>query len=40
MTVPGAFTTIAITLGVAVTLVLGLWPTFVLDWAGTGTFLS
>ncbi len=40
VTVPGAFTTIAITLGAVVTLVLGLWPTFVLDWAGTGTFLS
>ncbi|GAB2823745.1 NADH-quinone oxidoreductase subunit NuoN [Lentzea nigeriaca] len=40
VSVPGAFTTIAITLGAVVTLVLGLWPTFVLDWAGTGTFLS
>ena len=40
VTVPGAFTTIAITLGAVVTLVLGLWPPFVLDWAGPGTFLS
>lgn len=39
VTVPGAFTTIAITLGAAVTLVLGLWPTFVLDWAGGGAFI-
>ncbi|GLZ30599.1 NADH-quinone oxidoreductase subunit N [Lentzea sp. NBRC 105346] len=39
VSVPGAFTTIAITLGAAVTLVLGLWPTFVLDWAGAGAFI-
>ncbi|TWP47837.1 NADH-quinone oxidoreductase subunit NuoN [Lentzea tibetensis] len=39
VTVPGAFTTIAITLGAAVTLALGLWPDFVLDWAGAGAFI-
>ena len=33
VTVPGAFTTAAITLGVAVTLLLGLLPAFALDWA-------
>jgi NADH-quinone oxidoreductase subunit N len=38
--VPGAFTTVAITLGAAITLVLGLWPAFVLDWAGAGSFIS
>lgn len=38
VTVPGTFTTAAITLGVLVTLVLGLVPAFALDWAGTGTF--
>jgi NADH-quinone oxidoreductase subunit N len=36
--VPGTFTTAAITLGVLVTLVLGLVPAFALDWASTGTF--
>ncbi|KFZ82981.1 NADH:ubiquinone oxidoreductase subunit N [Amycolatopsis sp. MJM2582] len=38
VTVPGAFTTTAITLGVIVTLVLGLLPAFALDWAGSGGF--
>ncbi|WET80163.1 NADH-quinone oxidoreductase subunit NuoN [Amycolatopsis sp. QT-25] len=38
VTVPGAFTTTAITLGVLVTLVLGLIPAFALDWAGSGGF--
>jgi NADH-quinone oxidoreductase subunit N len=38
VTVPGAFTTAAITLGVAVTLLLGLLPAFALDWADVGTF--
>ncbi|HEU5484978.1 MAG TPA: hypothetical protein VFU98_08740, partial [Microlunatus sp.] len=38
VTVPGAFTTAAITLGVAITLLLGIVPAFALDWAGTGTF--
>jgi NADH-quinone oxidoreductase subunit N len=36
VTVPGAFTTVAITLGVVVTLLLGVVPTLVLGWAGTG----
>src|SRR5437763_5205644 len=40
VTVPGAFTTIAIFLGVAVTLLLGLIPAFALDWAGSGGFAS
>jgi NADH-quinone oxidoreductase subunit N len=39
VTVPGAFTTIAITIGAAVTLVLGVWPSFALDWAGAGGFV-
>ncbi|MEU4444377.1 NADH-quinone oxidoreductase subunit NuoN [Actinosynnema sp. NPDC050801] len=39
VSVPGAFTTIAITLGAAVTLVLGVYPPDVLDWAGAGTFI-
>ncbi|OZM74790.1 NADH-quinone oxidoreductase subunit N [Amycolatopsis antarctica] len=38
VTVPGAFTTAAITLGVVVTLVLGILPAFALDWAGSGGF--
>ena len=38
VTVPGAFTTVAITLGVVVTLLLGIVPTIVLDWAGAGGF--
>lgn len=36
--VPGAFTTVAITLGTLATLVLGILPTPVLDWAAGGTF--
>jgi NADH-quinone oxidoreductase subunit N len=38
VTVPGAFTTAAITLGVLVTLLLGLVPAFALDWASAGSF--
>src|SRR6185437_15562118 len=38
--VPGAFTTAAITLGVIVTLLLGVVPTFALDWAALGAFAS
>ncbi|MGQ0839209.1 NADH-quinone oxidoreductase subunit NuoN [Actinokineospora sp.] len=38
VTVPGAFTTAAITLGVLVTLLLGIAPAFALDWAAGGTF--
>nr|WP_232327944.1 NADH-quinone oxidoreductase subunit NuoN [Kibdelosporangium sp. MJ126-NF4]CEL15057.1 NADH-ubiquinone oxidoreductase chain N [Kibdelosporangium sp. MJ126-NF4]CTQ93347.1 NADH-ubiquinone oxidoreductase chain N (EC 1.6.5.3) [Kibdelosporangium sp. MJ126-NF4] len=38
VTVPGTFTTAAITLGVLVTLILGVVPTFALNWASTGTF--
>jgi NADH-quinone oxidoreductase subunit N len=38
VTVPGAFTTAAITLGVLVTLLLGVVPAFALDWAGAGGF--
>ena len=36
--VPGAFTTAAITLGVLVTLLLGILPTPALQWAGGGAF--
>lgn len=39
VSVPGAFTTIAITLGAAITLVLGLYPSFALEWAGAGGFI-
>ena len=39
VTVPGAFTTIAITIGAAVTLFLGVWPSLALDWAGAGGFI-
>src|ERR1700741_4766732 len=38
VTVPGAFTTAAITLGVVVTLLLGLIPAFALDWANADNF--
>jgi NADH-quinone oxidoreductase subunit N len=38
VSVPGVFTTAAITLGVLVTLVLGVWPSLVLSWAGGGGF--
>jgi len=38
VSVPGAFTTAAITLGVLVTLLLGVVPAFALDWAGGGAF--
>nr|WP_214364740.1 NADH-quinone oxidoreductase subunit NuoN [Pseudonocardia sp. H11422] len=40
VTVPGAFTTAAITLGVLVTLLLGIVPTLALNWAGGGTFVG
>src|SRR5918998_2116744 len=40
VSVPGAFTTAAITLGVVVTLLLGVLPTFALDWATLGVFAS
>jgi proton-translocating NADH-quinone oxidoreductase, chain N len=40
VTVPGAFTTAAITLGVIVTLLLGIVPTLALSWAGGGTFVG
>ncbi|MDQ0377677.1 NADH-quinone oxidoreductase subunit NuoN [Amycolatopsis thermophila] len=38
VTVPGAFTTAAITLGVIITLLLGVAPAFALNWAGAGSF--
>ena len=40
VTVPGAFTTAAITLGVIVTLLLGIVPTLALDWAAGGSFVG
>jgi len=40
VSVPGAFTTAAITLGVVVTLLLGVAPTLALDWASVGAFTS
>ena len=40
VSVPGAFTTAAITLGVVVTLLLGVLPTFALNWAALGAFAS
>jgi NADH-quinone oxidoreductase subunit N len=40
VSVPGAFTTAAITLGVVVTLLLGIAPTLALDWASVGAFTS
>ncbi len=40
VTVPGAFATIAITLGVLLTLVLGILPSLALDWASGGPFVS
>ncbi|MGH3885222.1 MAG: NADH-quinone oxidoreductase subunit NuoN [Pseudonocardiaceae bacterium] len=40
VSVPGAFTTAAITLGVVITLLLGVVPTFALDWAALGVFAS
>jgi NADH-quinone oxidoreductase subunit N len=40
VTVPGAFTTAAITLGVLVTLLLGVVPTVALDWASAGGFVG
>ncbi|WP_253771990.1 NADH-quinone oxidoreductase subunit NuoN [Goodfellowiella coeruleoviolacea] len=38
VSVPGSFTMVAITLGTVITFVLGVWPAFVLDWAGAGGF--
>lgn len=38
VSVPGAFTTAAITLGVVVTLLLGVLPSFALNWAALGGF--
>jgi NADH-quinone oxidoreductase subunit N len=40
VTVPGAFTTAAITLGVLITLLLGIVPTLALDWAAGGGFVG
>jgi NADH-quinone oxidoreductase subunit N len=40
VSVPGAFTTAAITLGVVVTLLLGVAPALALDWAAVGAFTS
>ncbi|CAM06053.1 NADH dehydrogenase subunit N [Saccharopolyspora erythraea NRRL 2338] len=40
VSVPGAFTTAAITLGVVVTLLLGVLPSLALDWANLGGFVS
>ncbi len=40
VTVPGAFTTAAITLGMIVTLLLGIVPTLALDWAAGGSFVG
>jgi NADH-quinone oxidoreductase subunit N len=40
VTVPGAFTTAAITLGVLLTLLLGIAPSLALDWASGGGFVG
>jgi len=40
VTVPGAFTTAAITLGVIVTLLLGIVPTLALEWTAGGGFVG
>ncbi|MDN5747019.1 MAG: NADH-quinone oxidoreductase subunit NuoN [Pseudonocardia sp.] len=40
VTVPGPFTTVAITLGVLVTLLLGVVPTTALEWAAGGGFVG
>jgi NADH-quinone oxidoreductase subunit N len=40
VTVPGAFSTATITLGVLVTLLLGIVPTLALGWAGAGGFVG
>ncbi len=40
VTVPGAFTTAAITLGVLMTLLLGIVPTLALEWAAGGGFVG
>ena len=40
VSVPGAFTTAAITLGVLITLLLGILPSLALGWAGAGGFVS
>jgi NADH-quinone oxidoreductase subunit N len=39
VTVPGVFTTTAIAVGTIATLVLGIVPTFALDWASAGGFI-
>ncbi|MBV9921179.1 MAG: NADH-quinone oxidoreductase subunit NuoN [Pseudonocardia sp.] len=40
VSVPGAFTTAAITLGVLITLLLGILPSLALGWASAGGFVS
>lgn len=40
VTVPGAFTITAISIGVIVTLLLGVLPSAAIDWAGVGSFAS
>ncbi|WP_225926304.1 NADH-quinone oxidoreductase subunit NuoN [Pseudonocardia abyssalis] len=40
VSIPGAFTTAAITLGVLITLLLGILPTLALEWAAGGVFVS
>jgi NADH-quinone oxidoreductase subunit N len=40
VTVPGTFTTAAITLGVLLTLLLGIAPSLALDWASGGGFVG
>jgi NADH-quinone oxidoreductase subunit N len=40
VSLPGPLTTVAITIGVVVTLLLGVVPTAALDWAATGGFLG
>jgi NADH-quinone oxidoreductase subunit N len=40
VSVPGAFTTAAITLGVLITLLLGIVPSLALGWASAGGFVS
>lgn len=40
VSVPGAFTTAAVTLGVVMTLLLGVVPMLALDWASVGGFVS
>ncbi|MBV9312926.1 MAG: NADH-quinone oxidoreductase subunit NuoN [Pseudonocardia sp.] len=40
VSVPGAFTTAAVTVGVLITLLLGVAPTMALSWAGAGPFVG